>query len=171
MFNRQPFNRSAQTSAGVSGIASMKMGATAILSKRMSVSGLASMKMSGVLDITNNKSVNGSADMSIKDYGNATKELIAIGNTANMLMNSKASSSLAGETVIHLLGLVLAPSDELIINTTDMTITLNGENATEYFSSDSEFFDLISGENIIVYNDSSESRQASLNITWKNRWL
>nr|WP_315022879.1 phage tail domain-containing protein [uncultured Aminipila sp.] len=170
MFNRQSFNRKAQSNA-ISGIASMKMGATAIPSKQISASGVANMKLGGTVNITNNKSASGRAEMSLKSSGNATKELIGVGNIANMKMTSAASSSLAGEAVIHLLGLVLAPKDELIINTTDMTITLNGENAMEYFSSDSEFFSLISGENIIVYNDSNSSRKASLNITWKNRWL
>jgi len=109
--------------------------------------------------------------MKMGGTGNGTKVLFGIGNAANMVMQGTVIKSISGESFINLLGIVLKPGDELIINTTDMTITLNGENAMEYFSSDSDFFNLLTGSNEIVYNDANTSRTASVNATWKDRWL
>ena len=67
--------------------------------------------------------------------------------------------------------LVLCPGDELVINTCDLTVTLNGLNAMEYFAADSEFITLLNGKNIIEYNDESGTRNISFDIIWKDRWL
>jgi hypothetical protein len=65
----------------------------------------------------------------------------------------------------------LRPGDELVINTCDLTVTLNGENAMEYFAADAEFITLLNGGNTIEYNDESGAREISFDIIWKDRWL
>lgn len=72
---------------------------------------------------------------------------------------------------INLKDIVLKPGDELIIDTDLMTVTLNGQNAMRYFSSQSDFFKLAPGENIIAYSDDSETKEYSVDILWKDRWL
>ena len=86
-------------------------------------------------------------------------------------MYTEANQVLAGESVITLEGITLKPGDELIINTCDMTVTINGQNAMEYFSNDSDFFTLLNGLNTLIYNDSNSSRNISFDVIWKDRWL
>lgn len=171
MFNRQPFNRTVQENTGASGIASMIMGAIAVLNKKITINGSTSMRLNGTCNLTNNKSLSSTTNMILKGFTNGTKELFVIGEEANMVLDGSVAKSLSGESIIHLENLTLHKGDELIINTSEMTVTLNGENAMEYFSSDSEFFELITGANTIVYNDNNTSREVSINITWKDRWL
>jgi serine phosphatase RsbU (regulator of sigma subunit) len=52
-----------------------------------------------------------------------------------------------------------------------MTITLNGEDVTRYFSADSEFFKLKPGDNSVIYSDGVKDRSVSYKILWKDLWL
>jgi phage-related protein len=88
-----------------------------------------------------------------------------------MALRTAADQSIQGEAVIDLTGLVLAPGDELTINTEDMTVTLDGQNGMDYFSLDSEFFTLLSGLNTLVFTDGETTRTIAFDIIWKDRWL
>jgi hypothetical protein len=69
-------------------------------------------------------------------------------------------------------GLALRPGDELVIDTDLMTVTLNGVNIVHYASMDSKFIQLLAGSNTLVWQDASgASRQASVRVEWKPRWL
>ena len=178
MFNRQPFNQgkfnvSSTQAIGNSGIALMIMGANSVLANRViSASGLASLKLGEVSDGTNRKYSSGIAGLVMGSQANGTKYYLAVGNPASLIMATEANQLLSGEEVIVLEGLVLDPGDELVINTYDMTVTLNGQNAMEYFSSDSDFIKLLNGLNTIEYNDGNGgSRNISFDILWKDRWL
>lgn len=59
----------------------------------------------------------------------------------------------------------------VIIDTDNMTATIDGQNAIHLLSDDSAFFFLAQGENLITYMDGSGSRQANLKVMWKDRWL
>lgn len=76
-----------------------------------------------------------------------------------------------GTEYIKLPGLVLKPGQELVIDTEAMTVTLNGVNAAELVSMDSDFISLSPGENILVFEDGGQSRAAQIKIEWKPRWL
>lgn len=177
MFNRQPFNtgkfNTQSTQAiGNSGIALMIMGANSVLASRIiSANGLASLIMGEVSDGTNIKYSSGMTGLIMGSQANGTKYYLVIGNPASLVMTTEANQLLSGEEIIVLDGLVLSPGDELVINTYDMTVTLNGQNAMEYFSSESDFITLLNGLNTIEYNDGNGSRNISFDILWKDRWL
>ncbi|HHX12154.1 MAG TPA: hypothetical protein GX731_04975, partial [Clostridiales bacterium] len=90
---------------------------------------------------------------------------------ANMVMGSSARQSLGGESLINLTNLGLKPNDTLIINTCDMTVTVNGQNAMSSFGDESEFISLLNGLNTMIYNDNAISRKISFDVIWKDRWL
>jgi phage-related protein len=66
---------------------------------------------------------------------------------------------------------VVKANNELTIDTGEMTVMLDGQDATRYFGMDSEFFKLRPGENALVYTDSDAARDALMKILWKDRWL
>jgi len=67
--------------------------------------------------------------------------------------------------------IVLGPGQELIIDTDNMTVTVDGQNAIHLLSDDSVFFLLAQGEDIITYADNSDSRSINFKTMYKNRWL
>ncbi len=177
MFNRQPFNRgkfNVQTtqSIGNSGIGLMLMKVNPIFStKIISAKGASGLSMGQYTIGTIVKYDNSISNMMLKGEGEGTKVYITKSDISNLVMGTDANQLLSGESVISLEGLRLNPGDELIINTCDMTITINGQNAMEYFSDDSEFFNLLSGLNTLIYSDSNSSRNISFDVIWKDRWL
>lgn len=177
MFNRQPFNRgkfnvpSAAISSN-SGIALLKLGAIPVSAQRtISANGQASMKLSGLSDGTIVRYAAGSCLFTLGSFANGTKVFIVEAEDAALVMLTQATHQLSGEQMMRFEDLALRPGDELVINTCDLTVTLNGQNAMEYFAADSEFITLLNGENTIEYNDESESREISFDIIWKDRWL
>lgn len=177
MFNGQPFNRgkfnvSSTQSLGANGIALMVMGANSVpASKIISANGIAGLNMKSNADGTNTKYNTGATALVLDTYANATKRFIAESGVSTLVMNTEASQTLSGEELINLEGIILKPGDELIINTCDMTVTINGQNAMQYFSNDSDFISLLSGINTLEYNDSNSSRNVSFDVIWKDRWL
>lgn len=76
-----------------------------------------------------------------------------------------------GYEYIKLSNLVLKPNDELIINTGEMTVEINGQNVIQYFSNDGEFFSIKPGENIVVYENGNVNSKANIKILWKDAFL
>ena len=76
-----------------------------------------------------------------------------------------------GVSIIRLTDIVLKPGQELIIDTENMTATIDGENAIHLLSDDSDFFFLAQGDNIVTYSDNGKSRTVNLKVMWKNRWV
>jgi hypothetical protein len=171
--NRSGFNRPSTSTSSATGLAQLKLGANPVSAQR-TISILptrSQLAVLGSLQPTNTKYGGGVSDLSLASVANATQVLDGGIGTALLTLLAEALQSVQGEAVITLEGLVLVPGDELIINTQDMTITLNGQNGTEYFSADSEFFTLLSGENTIIYSDGEASRKINLDVIWKDRWL
>lgn len=176
MFNRQPFNRGkfniSTSAAGNSGLAIMLLGVNSVQpSVIISASGVANLSLKQESDATVLRYSSGSSQIILDTQAEGTKVFIVEGGTSNIRMETAANQVLAGESVIRLEGIILKPGDELVINTYDMTVTLNGQNAMEYFSDDSEFFNLLNGINTIIYNDGNDERDVSFDIIWKDRWL
>jgi len=177
MFNRQPYNRGkfnvpSTTISGNNGIALLKLRAVLVSAQQtISASGQASMKLSGLSDGTIVRYAASSCLFTLGSYADGTKVFIVEAEDAALVMLTQATQQLSGEQVMRFEDLVLRPGDELVINTCDLTVTLNGENAMEFFAADSEFITLLNGENTIEYNDESESREISFDIIWKDRWL
>lgn len=178
-FNRAGFNRLSQTTQGAGGITLMKMKAAPVTARRDIVALLnpASSKMTGTCKATNVKYAGGSAALIMSGSGKATKVIYASAGYSEMIMSGSADSIVQGEAVINLRDdqtgtwLSLSPGDELIINTEEMTVTINSQNGMRYFSTDSDFFSLLSGANTIVYGDLAGSRKVSVDVIWKDRWL
>lgn len=177
MFNRQPFNRgkfntSSVQSLGANGIGLMVMSAIPTPGSRIiNANGKSALVMNGSTKGTNVKYNKGDASILSGSNVNGTKVFIADTEIADMLMTTKADQVLSGESNIDLTGIILKPGDELVINTCDMTVTINGQNAMEYFSSDSDFFTLLNGLNTLEYRDSNSMRNISFDVIWKDRWL
>jgi len=177
MFNRQPYNRgkfNVQTtqSMGNNGLALMLLGAnSAQPSVIISTSGFANLSLKQETDATVLRYSSGSSQIILNTQAEGTKVFIVEGGTSNIRMETAANQVLAGESVISLEGIILKPGDELVINTCDMTVTLNGQNAMEYFSNESDFFTLLNGLNSLFYSDDSNSRNISFDVIWKDRWL
>lgn len=177
MFNRQPFNRgkfnvSNTTSNSSSGIGLMLMKTKPLMAQRtLSVKGIANMYMKDITKATIVKSNKGMASIELGTVGVGTKVLIVASDISSMVMTTESIQSLAGESMIMLENINLLPGDELIINTCEMTVTINGQNAMEYFSSESDFFSFLNGINELVYSDTESEREIFLDAIWKDRWL
>jgi len=177
MFNRQPYNRGKfnaplTVTSSNSGIALLKLGTIPVdVQRTISASGQASMKLGSLTDGTIIKYSTASAVLTMSGVADGTKVFIVSTGTAALVIMTQATHQLSGEQVMRFEDLVLCPGDELVINTCDLTVTLNGLNAMEYFAADSEFITLLNGKNIIEYNDESTSRDISFDIIWKDRWL
>ncbi|HAN44117.1 MAG TPA: hypothetical protein DCP97_01865 [Ruminococcaceae bacterium] len=68
-------------------------------------------------------------------------------------------------------GLVIKPNQVLIIDTSEPTATLDGENIIEYWQTGSEPFELANGTNTIINIDTSSERRADMSVVWRNRYL
>lgn len=172
-YNRSGFNRSSVVTTNATGFASLKLRADPVFANRTisAVAIPARLSLSGTAIATVVKSASGNAAMKVNALAMSTRALYALPGAATMALKAAAEQSVQGESVIDLQGLVLEPGDEMVINTEDMTVTINGQNAMDYFTMDSEFFALLNGENTIVYADENVSRTANLDIIWKDRWL
>lgn len=177
MFNRQPFNQgkfnaSSLQAIGNNGIALMNMGSNIIrVSKIISAKGVCDLQMKGASDITKIKYSSTISNVKSDSRANGTKVYVVSSDVSSMKMETLSNQYLSGESFILLENINLKPHDELIINTCDMTVTINGQNAMQYFSVDSDFFKLNNGVNEIIYSDDELDRNVSLDIIWKDRWL
>lgn len=177
MFNRQPynrggFNRASGQTTGANGISLLKLSVNAVAVMRtIAASGISNLSLKQQSAGTVIKYSAAAAMLALKAAGTGIKYFIAGVNPAALEMSSSANQTLAGEASINLEDLVMEPGDELIINTADMTITLNGQNAIEYMTNTSEFFNLLAGLNTIEYSDGSEEREVNIDVIWKDRWL
>ena len=177
-FNRSGFNRTTKSNTGISGISLLKMSGSAVPNRDISALATKSaLILNDSANATNVKAKTGLAALVLRGTGNGLLKINAGTILAKMIMATSADTIILGEAVINLRDdqtntwLILAPGDELIINTDEMTVTINGQNGMRYFSMDSDFFKLLSGENKIVYSDCSGSRDVLVDIIWKDRWL
>jgi hypothetical protein len=171
-FNRSAFNRPAKTTSSTTGIALIKFSGSLNLNRTVSIpANQSSVKISANLTPTVEKYIAGKSEIKLSSQANATKVLDAGIGLAAIVLGGSVVQSVQGEAVITLEDLNLAPGDELVINTTDLTVTVNGQNGTQYFSPDSEFFTLLNGVNTIVYSDTEAERNINLDVIWKDRWL
>lgn len=63
----------------------------------------------------------------------------------------------------------IVPGDRLVIDTRNLTVTLNGENALHLLGGD--FFDLVLGINKITYTDASENRNVLMRVTHRDKFV
>lgn len=178
MFNRQPFNRGkfnvqSGGSITVSGIASLKLSSNLVVSNTIISTPFTSSKMILSSNATINAVKYASFIGNIKTGANANgvKVFSVSAEPQAIKITTSAIQSVSGEAIINLKDVVLKPGEELIINTCDMTVTINGQNAMQYFAVESDFFNLLSGDNTLIYSDKSANRNINFDVIWKDRWL
>lgn len=76
-----------------------------------------------------------------------------------------------GSEKLALEGVNLAPGQELIIDTDTVEIFINGVEDVTKDTYDSKFFQLLSGDNQLVFRDSESDRVLKVNIVMSARWL
>lgn len=103
--------------------------------------------------------------------GESLRRFMASAPLISANLGAKGAAAMFGYSTIALPGLVIPPGGDLVIDTEEMTVTLNGEDVTRYFGADSEFFKLKPGENIVIYEDGVQNRDISYKILWKDLWL
>jgi len=176
MFNRQPFNLGSfnttvsTTSLYVSGTAALTMGASVDLDAIYRAKGAANIEFGADGSVANRVIIpeGESSDMLIETTGKLTHKKKMDGQAdITLTAGSAGYLTLEGEE-IELASLVLEPNDELIIDTDNMTITLNGINVLGYISDASSFFTILPGTNTLTVEGGAS---AEVKVLWKDRWL
>lgn len=177
MFNRQPYNRgkfntpSVQTASN-SGISVLKLAGNEVKPQQdMTSFGTTAMVLRTLNDATNIKSSSAFVNLMMASKGTQTKICYGIANISDIQLQTKSEHALSGEELISLPELVLEPGDELVIDTCEMTVSVNGQNMMKFVSNDSEFFSLLPGDNELIYTDGVDTRKVSIDILWKDRWV
>ncbi len=172
-YNRSGFNRSSSTStSSATGLSQFNLKGSAVANRTISVpESRAHLLAKGSLAPVLVKFNSANVALKLEALGNGVKTLSVEAGSAEIVLAASAQQAVQGEAVIALEGLTLAPGDELIINTIDMTVTVNGQNGMQYFSSYSEFFALLNGANTLIYSDTGAARKINFDVIWKDRWL
>lgn len=177
MFNRQPYNRGKFNTPSIhtasnSGISILKLAGNEVRPRQdMTSFGTTAMVLRTLNDATNIKSSSAIVNLMMGSKGTQTKIRYGIANISDIQLQTKGEHTLADEETIKLSGLILKPGDELVIDTCEMTVSVNGQNMMKFVSNDSEFFSLLPGDNEIIYTDGVTTRKVSIDILWKDRWV
>lgn len=171
-FNRDPFNKGFATE-GLRSLVAMRLGTKPVTMRRtISLTGSTNISIQTVSAYTYVVLYNTDPrDMALNNVAVYTRCVLMTPSPASLELNSRAAITLSGESSLTLTGLILKPGDELLIDTGEMTVLLNGQNAMKYFTKDSEFIEFLHGINDIVYSDKSASRKVTIDVLWKDRWL
>lgn len=112
-----------------------------------------------------------SAELNYQSSAILTSE-ISIGNIpeSEIVYEAKAMASLVGEEYIEIAGFTLRPGQEIIIDTCELTATIDGENAIHLLTPDGDFFDFLPGQNDIEVT-AIGGDNISIDTYWKDRWL
>lgn len=178
MYNRAAYNRTpyniAANAPEVRGMATLELvatgkgyvrsnpGASTVMLEAITAGGEPSRKRYGGT---------GRIAIEMASSGFAGKRMFAIANTALLEMIAAGGYiGIYGSDIIHLSGITIPPGSELVIDTDEMTITLDGENAIRYLTNDSVFFTLEPGQNIMSLDGDAQSL-TDIYIIWKDRWL
>lgn len=177
MFNRQPYNRGKFNTpsihtASTSGISILKLSGNEVKPRQdMTSYGISALMLRSTSNATNIKNSGGNATLILDNKASPTKIYYGMLDISNIQLQTKGEHTLAGEETIKLSGLILKPGDELVIDTCEMTVSVNGQNMMKFVSNDSEFFSLLPGDNEIIYTDGVTTRKVSIDILWKDRWV
>lgn len=176
MFNRQPFNlgsfntTASTTSLYMSGTAALSMGASVEIDAIYRVKGTANIEF-GLAGSVANRVIMPEGEESSLVLGSSGEltRIKKLSGQADMVITASSAGylTLEGEE-IELDGLVIEPGDELIIDTDNMTITLNGINVLSYITDSSSFFTILPGTNTLTVEAGTD---AEFKVLWKDRWL
>jgi len=169
-FNRTVFNGVESGGIPIYTIASMHMTATGTCFADKAMSTIALFRAETYGQCIRFRPFDGSAEIEMIAHANSIRFKF-MASHADMLMEAIALGYRTyGTKQIELQNIQLHIGDEIIINTDDMTVTINGQNAVSYLTDDSDFFKLKPGENFISINGSTGAVTDAY-IIWKDRWL
>ena len=109
--------------------------------------------------------------LAVDAKGRGNRHFTAKSDFAPLSLTAKGAVTMLGYATISLPGLVVPIGGDLVIDTEQMTVTLNGDDVTRFFDAESEFFKLKPGDNIVVFEDGQQNRNVSIKILWKDLWL
>ena len=172
-FNRGSFNRKHSQSTTITATALVELGSEI---RGVSIAQYASdleaeLELTAQSLSTLRKHSKGDAEFMLGANSDSTIKMFNIGKLdSEMEITADALGSTLGEEFIALEGIVLRPNEELVINTCDLTATINGENAISSLTVGSDFFDFLSGDNDVIISGEN-SRGMTVDVYWKDRWL
>ena len=178
-------------SAALSGIADMSLDPAGELNAAVSYIGSAVISLETLADLNKAHGLQGDADIGLAAAGTLNTAVPFRGNpdmafTAgghlNRVFGLGGNSNIIfavyneGFNIfryehIHLSGLNIPVGGEIIIDTENMTITLNGQNVMRHLSRDSEFFLLNPARNELVYTTANQNDRADIRVLWRDAWV
>ena len=200
MFNRAPFNRGrfnrarADKSVHFFGSAGLSLNVTGLLNVSgvfagqqtarlrlktlgqvnytASLEALAKMNLASNAFLIRSKAFEASAGLHLRALAELLRERSFNASQARMFLTTASSVfNTYRYEYIRLPNMTLRPGDELIIDTDEMTINLNGQNVIAYLSRDSEFFLFNPNENDVIYTSANPNVQVDIRILWKDAYL
>jgi hypothetical protein len=90
--------------------------------------------------------------------------------TLDVVFDASGVASMLGEEYIELTNIVLAPGEQLEIDTCALTATINGQNVMHLLSHDGDFFDFFPGANEIEI-EATGAGAVAVDTFWKDKWL
>lgn len=90
--------------------------------------------------------------------------------TLDVVFDASGVASMLGQEYIELNGIVLAPGEQLEIDTCALTATINGQNVMHLLSNDGDFFDFFPGANEIEI-EATGAGAVAVDTFWKDKWL
>lgn len=90
--------------------------------------------------------------------------------TLDVIFDASGVASMLGQEYIELTNIVLAPGEQLEIDTCALTATINGQNVMHLLSHDGDFFDFFPGANEIEIT-ASGAGSVAVDTFWKDKWL
>ncbi|MCL2197319.1 MAG: hypothetical protein FWB80_00190 [Defluviitaleaceae bacterium] len=134
-------------------------------------SGVSEILLDAQGEINIAKPMSGTAEINLATAGRFQLMLSLGGASDITLETASAGFVLFVIEHIHLPNLIVPPGGELIIDTDNMTVLLNGQNVMRFLSRDSEFFLLNPSINEVTFTSANQNNRASTRILWKDAWL
>ena len=177
MYNRSSFNRSSFNritgNQQMAGSCRLQLAPLGRIRRMMSPAGEGKLQLAAEAAISRLPVFTASpVKLQLAATAQASRHYFPVGRTTELWLVAEAPGYNAyGLEFIRMPELVLKPGQELIIDTEDMTVTLDGVNAAHLVTIDSDFIQIAPGENILVYEDGILNRSVQIKIEWKPRWL
>lgn len=169
-FNQTPFNGVGYNGIPIYTVASMHMTAVGSCYADKAMSAAAHLRANTLGRCIRFRPFDGKANMEMTAKGNLIRFKFGSSDIDMVMDASALGYRTYGTKQLELQNIDLHVGDEVIINTDDMTVTINGQNAVSFLSDDSDFFKLKPGENFVLISGSAGA-VADTYIIWKDRWL
>jgi len=117
------------------------------------------------------KPFGGEIDINLQVDGNLTRGRTFSGNIPITLTLIGEGFNNFQTELIRLVGMRFNPGDEMIIDTDNQTVTINGRNAMLFVTRESEFFFFYPGVNEVTHQTTPTNARVDMRILWKDALL